>query len=591
MNKFNKVFFLFIILIGLIFVFLVPPFQKADESYHYFNTYSVSVRGECGFFGVGLNNLPVDILNFPEQMKASTLIMNSQNKFPKSILFREYEINSKEKAVYNGSCVKFGILSYLPNIIGITIGGNNLLLSFYLSRLFGFIIFLVAVFISLNLSGRYFPLIMAISIIPMVIHQVTAISYDSFHISLGLLSFSLYVYLKNNFSKIKLWLLFLFYALILIFVLVKSGYYLLLLLPILLPSYPFFNKNIKNIFIKYLILIIYFLLTFFLIKTNVSFVDNVQSGLVNPFLQKEIVLDDPFYFISVLSKTTAENLYFYWNSFLGNFGWLDYQLPFSVYLLIIFFVIFIVSKIKFVKTKKLELKNIFELLFIFGIVIGSYVIIETSLYLTWTPVANKIIGGVQGRYFFILFLFFMYGIVRLIEIIGMKKMELIFSVIFVFVVSVSVIKSVYLRYYDYSSVYKNINELTLDGYKDYKNKNSGYELISITDNKFCENIGDDKIGGFVIYLTNNRKENIYIKDIFKYEIISGNKILHSGYLNQEKIQIEGRYLEEFKKILKSQNNGEICVRLYKKYSLRGSNSVLYFVEKENVNVRFLKISK
>ena len=107
----------------------------------------------------------------------------------------------------------------------------------------------------------------------------------------------------------------------------------------------------------------------------------------------------------------------------------------------------------------------------------------------------------------------------------------------------------------------------------------------------CENISNNKVGGFAIYFTNNIKEKEYIGDAYKYEVLSGGKILHSGYLDQLKIQIEGRYLEEFKKILKSQTGGDICVRLYKKYSSQSNSSVLYFVDKKNVSVRFLKISK
>ncbi len=594
-NIYKKLYWAYIILLGLIFTFLVPPFQKPDSNFHYFNTYSV-LNGGCisNPGSSGYMNIPKDVYEFPEKLQLSKIAFSYQTKFPKSLLNEKYNSTSNEIVIFNRPCVKFGWLSYFPNVIGLKLGGSNLLLGFYLSRFFGFLFFLMVLFLSLRLVGKYYPLVVAFSIIPMVIHQVSAISYDSAHISLGLLSFSLYLYLKNNFSKVKPYLLFLFYALLLVFSLGKGGYYLLLLLPILLPPYPFFKKNIRNKIVKILVLLVYYSLAFVLIRISVGYVDNLYTtGLINSVLQRKIILDDPFYYIKVLGDSTLKNFNFYWVSFFGNFGWLDYQSHFSVLLLITVVDIYIISQYKFNKnrTKKIRLRDILEIFLILGIAVGSYVFVFTSMYLTWTPLAAKIVDGVQGRYLFIPFLFLVYGVVRFIEIVGSRTSKYIFSVIFVLVVLVDITKSVYLRYYDYSNVFLNVNELGLDDYENYKKKKSEYKVIPVTDNKMCESVGDDKIGGFAIYFTNNLKESEYIDDIFKYEILNGDKLLYSGYLDQTTIQKEGKYLEVFNKILKGKDNDEICVRLYKKYYENGNGPVLYFVKKGDVGIKLLKIAK
>ena len=588
----KKIYWVYILLVGFVFIFLVPPFQKPDEIYHYYHTYS-SLNNSCVSIGSGGHMLVLkDVYEFPGKLQLE-IIGLYERKFPISLLKQKYISSSNEKVVFNNSCTKFGYLSYLPNIIGFKLGGNNLLLGFYLSRFFGFLTFFIVFLVSLNLVGKYYPLVIAFSIIPMVIHQITAISYDSFHISLGLLSFSLYIYLKNNFSKVKLYLLFLFYILLLVFTLVKGGYFLLLILPVLLPSYPFFKKNIKNIIIKFLILIVYFLLAVFLIKSSIGYTDNIQKFIVDTVSQKKIVMEDPLYFVKVLSNTGLNEAYLYWTSFLGKFGWLDYELPFNVYLLTTFLIIFVISKFNFINKKNNNFKiiDIFELVFIFGITVGTYIIIHLGLYLAATKLAGETVTGVQGRYFFIPFLFLIYWLVRIIEIFGIKKVKSIFIGIILLVISINTVRAVYLRYYDYSGVYSDINELSLDDYKNYKKNNSKYKVIPVDNNRLCENIGDNKIGGFVIYLANNLKEKEYINDVFKYEVLSGNKVLYSGYLDQEKIQEEGMYLSKFKKILKSQDNGNICLMLSKKYSQSDSIFNLYFVEKQGVGVRFLKISR
>lgn len=594
-NIFNykNLYWFYILLLSLVFIFFVPPFQKPDAEFHYYNAFSSIHNGCISDNNGGYMLIPKDVYNFPQKLQSLKISSSYQIKFPRSLLKDRYISSSSQNVIYDRPCVKFPILSYFPNIIGLKIGGNNLLVGFYLSRVFGFLFFLAILFISIKFVGRYYPLVIAFSIIPMVIHQVTAISYDSFHISLGLLSFSFYIYLKNNFSRVKPYLLFLFYVLLLAFVLIKGGYYLLLVLPILLPAYPFFTKKIKNIIIKFLILIIYFLLSLFLIKSSVGYIDNTSKSLIDIFLQKKVILGDPFYFIQVLNNTFYKNFYFYWISFLDNFGALDYQPHFSISLFITIIVLYIISKVKFTgnKINKFSINNILEVVFIFGIAIGSYIIIQTAEYLTWSPVASKTIEGVQGRYLFIPFLFIIYGLVRLIEIIGTKKIKKVFFIIIVLMISINIIKSVYLRYYDYSGVYADINDLNFDGYKDYKKNSSEYKSISVNNNKLCENIGDNKVGGFAVYFTNNLKENEYIRDVFKYEVLSGDKILHSGYLDQVRIQSEGRYLEEFKKILNYQKGNDLCIRLYKKYPQQNSNSILYFVEKDGISVRFLKISK
>lgn len=591
--SYKNLYWIYIVLIGLVFVFLVPPFQKPDSEFHYYNSYGV-VNKSCVFTSSGgYMNIPKDVYEFPVKLQAEKIAHFYQIKFPKSLLKEKYVSSSNEMVVFNRSCVKFGLLSYLPSVIGLKIGGSNLLLGFYLARFFDFIFFLIALIVSLKIVGRYSPLVIAFSIIPMVIHQVSAISYDSIHISLGLLSFSLYVYIKNNFNKVRLCLLFLFYVLLLIFSLSKGGYYLVLVLPILLPSYPFFKKNPRNIIIKYLILFLYYLLAFIFIKSSVGYVDNLRTGVFNANLQREVILGDPFYYAKVLFETTSKYFYFYWISFVANFGALDYQAHFSVSLLITILVVYIISRFKFNKTKipKNTINDILEVLFSFGIAVGSYIFILTSMYLIWTPIAAKTIEGPQGRYFFIPFLFFIYGVIRFIEVVGLRKSKYILGIFIFVIVTANIIKSIYLRYYDYSGVYSNINELSFDEYRDYKSNNLIFRTIPVVDSMMCENIGDNKVGGFAVYFTNNIKENENLGSVFKYEILSGNKILHSGYLDQTKIQVEGEYLEEFKKILYDKKGNDICLRIYKKFTQGNSDLDLYLVEKDGIGVKFLRISK
>lgn len=209
--SYKTLYWAYILILGFVFIFLVPPFQKPDSGFHYYNAYSVLSNGCVYNSGSdGYMNIPKDVYEFPDKLFKDKIAFHYQYKFPKSLLDNKYLSSSKEFVIFKKECVKFGLISYLPNIIGLKIGGSNLLVGFYLSRLVGFLIFLCMLIVSINIVGKYYPLVIAFSVIPMVIHQVTAVSYDSFHISLGLLSFSLYLYLRNNFKKVRPFILFVF---------------------------------------------------------------------------------------------------------------------------------------------------------------------------------------------------------------------------------------------------------------------------------------------------------------------------------------------------------------------------------------------
>lgn len=148
---------------------------------------------------------------------------------------------------------------------------------------------------------------------------------------------------------------------------------------------------------------------------------------------------------------------------------------------------------------------------------GTYLFIHLIMYLSWTPVGKLMIEGIQSRYFLISILFF----VTSLTILGknvMRSKKLV-SLIILCVLSLSLLRSVYLRYYDYSYLYDEPTAHQLG--------NESSKIIIIADSKKLTKIS----------LAFERQSEDLLFPLY-YEIIdeaSGETLRHGIFnINQEK---------------------------------------------------------
>jgi len=328
---------------------------------------------------------------------------------------------------------------------------KSISLSFYLARIMNFAIFFVALLWSYNKikNSKFRWILIAYAMIPMVTHQASAIVYDALQLAVVPILFALNISFieEKKIRKRDLWIYF-----ISMFVLLtaKSGYYFLSLLYFLIPR----EKIAKDKKKYFLYTFIYFLLCIISLVVYIkvfsaSTLTDFKSN-ISPIEQFKYILENPLSFLLVIKNTLGGNIYFYIGSFIGHFGWLDYSISPITYLLFILSWVLLIGQISKGKDyKKLSSRTLILGLSIFltvGFIFGS-------IYLTWNPVGNTSIVGIQGRYFLILFPFLMLFAIYFMKLFESKKLlRTILLFLFIFYVLFELSYVIYKRYYDYSYI-------------------------------------------------------------------------------------------------------------------------------------------
>jgi uncharacterized membrane protein len=445
-NKFEIVIFTFILLLGLVLTLFIPPFQKADESTHYYRAVSVS-RGEitCSMGEVrDAFEIPHKYPEFVVETGVNRIARNYNEKV------NIQKILKADKTIDHGnsgttSWKDFCNLSFIAHIIfifPILIGNwfNSLLLGFFLSRFSGFIFFLLCIICAYKKikRSRFRWVIIFYALTPMVLHQVTAIGYDYLSLALMplIISFNIDFLRKKNILKKEI---ILYCLLLLVSILSKPGYYFLSLLYFLIP-----RKKISREFKNYLL----FTILFFLILIVLSFVSQrAFTSITSSRFDLGILarFKDPINIIRLIENTTNQSLDFYFKSFVGVFGWLDYSLSslfFFLYFSIFGFITYYISSEEI-------FKKYWRIIIITTIVLVSSIsFIFIGFYIAHMHLDNMAILGVQGRYFLVflptLFLLFA-SLMNAIK--GSKKLRILGICIFLLYIFFEIVYAIFRRYY------------------------------------------------------------------------------------------------------------------------------------------------
>jgi uncharacterized membrane protein len=251
----SNIYYFFLICLTLFFVFSFPPFQKPDEPLHFERTFALAMGQITCKFDVkhtrGYFTFPKSVSTFPDAMMSGSIIMKPEGKFPIALLRAHYPIDKSQTTDLLYNC-RLPFTGYIPLSLGIVLAMpfNNLLISFYAARLMAALFFVIAVYISLRIvTPRYRLIVMLSSIFPMVLQQVTAVSYDSVSIAMGFVLFSLFTR-QIEMKKVMLSELLVTYGILLVFLFTKPGYYLfalLLAVPVRLVRMPMGKKIILSL--------------------------------------------------------------------------------------------------------------------------------------------------------------------------------------------------------------------------------------------------------------------------------------------------------------------------------------------------------
>lgn len=559
-NKIINIFlWIFLIVEGLVFVFWLPPFQKYDETGHFVRAVALS-SGQI-FCKNNQFLIPKDLANLYAKYNFTQVLVENKTFPIKVINFNEKRDASKNELVPVTPC-NFSFAGYLPNVVGIWIGelSNRPAIIFYAGRIFGFIFFAIMLLVSLKIIKPKFKyLLWFYALTPLVVHQVTAFSYD---VTIFSLIPVLVAFFINKIEGIdwtwKNWLV--IWVLFIIIASIKIVYFPLIIL--------FLVMDVNKIKINMLILILASVIT--LAVTKISMKNMIYNQYVNPTIQQKLILNDPKFFITTLIRTVENNWQDEYKSMVAVFGWknanMSNELGFYVYFVGMAWVIKETGKRL---SKKI---NIWQIICGLLINVGIVFYIYLAMYLTWSVVASSYIYGTQGRYYLPILPFVLILLSGLW--VYVKKYSYLLLGLVMVLVLISCGRGLYNKYFNYAKNYINLPVVL--------NKKDKTDFILINSKKtFLFDVKNENISGFKINI-DNRNKAILIP--YRYRVMdkSCQKTLKYGYFREFEIQSDNVYIENFGAL--NVKEKQLCLELTPfTFDLSGyTNSFLSVKTKNNV---------
>jgi uncharacterized membrane protein len=416
----EKVYLGFAIPFGLAFVFFTGPFQVPDEDKHFFRAYQVA---EGNLFGSD-NTVPKAVTNIDsvfQTMRFKAFVKTSIKDIRH--VMKQFPVTKERRAIDASPY----LVPLIPQAIGIRIGkifGASLLGQFYYARVFNLLFSLLILFFAIWIMPWNKWIFFLLGLMPMTVYLFSSVSHDALNITLPFLLLAALLRVIYDVSyeltpKRLAWML----VLVALVAMCKPPYFMIAFLLLLIPVSRAGSWKKYGIIVGAMILAIGIGNEFFpaghriftpppapaVVRTvipDTSIADSAAKKKAydqtkpldntNMSSQKEFILHNPGKYADILYNSMFDKQRkFYVDSFVGKYGWLDTPLPgwviFWYYFVLIFAAIVLAYQAFHVGWKMWLLMA--------AIFFGGILLIETAMYIAWSPVGNEVIEGVQGRYF------------------------------------------------------------------------------------------------------------------------------------------------------------------------------------------------
>lgn len=394
-EKLEKILISFLIPVGMLYIFFIPPSYVPDEHAHIWKALEIS-QGKL-------------ITEIQEDGSTEELIPRffDEKRIPYMGNYGQFNAASYEETDYKdmvevqNPAQAYPAVLYLASSIGFFLGrifGINGIITIYIAKLLNFIVFLVLGYYSIKIIPFGKTIIGIILFLPMTLQQAASISADSILNSISIFYICYTLYLLKREEGLKVIDKIAYIIMSIIIAVSKIAY-----VPIAGLSLLFIgNKNIKNkekaIFISVtIILSIIIGLCWFVFMQQYPPTDSVkifnETNNVNLKEQLINIIKDPIIFVEVIKNSILNSLYL--DTMIGSsMGWLNINT--SKIVINIFIMLLAISPFLDKNEKELKTKEKIWSLLVFA---GVYILIILAAYLSWTTVGIDTVMGVQGRYF------------------------------------------------------------------------------------------------------------------------------------------------------------------------------------------------
>jgi len=389
-----------ILIVGSFYLFVFPPNSIPDESNHFRAAYQ-NVNALLGEKSSDVGKLTMRkadasvVFDYPLYPVRSTYDMFRER------LFEPLAPEGAEPVqVSRDSGVPHPYI-YFPQTLGILLGrafSANAEWLFMLGRIFNLIFFAVCAWLAVKLAPVGKGVIALVALYPMSMHLAASYNSDTYSIALALLVLGQYLRIAYSEEPAKIRDLFLLLLTMALLGPPKVVFLPMMMLAFFLPTRCFQSKKFA-IYFRIIVAVVFLATAYIAYYIYIHRADGGVPVVVMPDTQVNTIANlfaDPIGFAKMCKRTITTYFEFYLHSMIGaNLGWLEISI--NKVAIDVFLALSVIGAFRTTAAEKtLMLRDRVQFPVIFMLAaLGTAII----MYLSWTPVGNWDIKGIQGRYF------------------------------------------------------------------------------------------------------------------------------------------------------------------------------------------------
>ena len=386
--KIEKIFLTIVIPIGIMYMFIIPIGRVPDEQNHFYRAYEISK----GYF----TSLKIETGRAGNYFSSNfKYVLDVNNNYDKELKNMNLKVDdTKEFYIFTNTSL-YAFVSYLPQTIGIKIGSILNLPIFWiamLGRITNFAFWVLLMYFSIKKMPFKKLSILVICFLPMMLQEAVSLSADTITIGMSFFLISYILSIKyDDKKKLEKKDKIILSLSAITLSLCKIVYMPLCLLMFLIPENKFINKKRKYIEIGVLAAIVVIINVIWLAISSGYLIDFNEG--VNAAEQVKFILCNPIKYIEIIFVSIYSYFGIYMFGLVGG-SLCNFDVVLSdIYSYLLIIILILTCALDSTKLKKYDKISMGLIILIVS------ALIFTSLYVQWTPVANYVVDGVQGRYF------------------------------------------------------------------------------------------------------------------------------------------------------------------------------------------------
>lgn len=393
--RLSRLFAALVFIFGLIFLFTISPISVPDEITHFDAVYDLS----CIFLRRPVDTSFMTLDGFSNHLNVCSGYLRVLHELGGSF---DFNGSARQNILTDMWTLTYSV-EYVPQIIGFSAAlllGRNMVTAFMLGRLFNLLFYVLCVYIAIERSPKFKVLLGLSSLMPMAIQQAASLSYDNFINALSLVLLSALI--RAVFSGEKLRVKELLFILIPAALLApaKGIYCLIIILFLFIPNECFSGLKVgKKGCFALLLGACVLMFAAVSLPSVIRIMNSVRPGLeISGESQYTVsyIFTHPFDTLKIFADTF--NAYILqWLGGAVGYTLSTYTLDLPVWIVPVYFALLILSA-QNVSGDEISLPRGMRtsLLLYSAFVIFAFMM---TMFLTWIRDTDRIIVGVQGRYF------------------------------------------------------------------------------------------------------------------------------------------------------------------------------------------------